>query len=87
MKDKYYVYLVSFGLHMYLGARIGLQVNYTRKIQHFAANLVPLLFSASQNCNCHGTLEVCKMNKLHVLVCDRLGGRWRGEDAKGNEFV
>ncbi|CAN0429622.1 unnamed protein product [Ascophyllum nodosum] len=34
------------------------EVNYTRKIQHFAANLVPLLFSASQNCNCHGTLEL-----------------------------
>ncbi|CAM9977817.1 unnamed protein product, partial [Ascophyllum nodosum] len=34
------------------------KVNYTRKIQHFAAYLVPLLFSPSQNCNCHGTLEL-----------------------------
>ena len=34
------------------------QVNYTRKVQHFAAYLVPLLFSPSKECNCRGTLEV-----------------------------
>lgn len=34
------------------------QVNYTRKVQHFAAYLVPLLFTPSKECNCRGTLEV-----------------------------
>lgn len=34
------------------------QVNYTRKVQHFAAYLVPLLFSPSKDCDCRGTLEV-----------------------------
>lgn len=34
------------------------QVNYTRKVQHFAAYLVPLLFTPSGDCNCKGTLEV-----------------------------
>ncbi|CAM9649289.1 unnamed protein product [Ectocarpus sp. 12 AP-2014] len=34
------------------------KVNYTRKVQHFAAYLVPLLFRPSPDCNCAGTLEL-----------------------------
>ncbi|CAM9242543.1 unnamed protein product [Sphacelaria rigidula] len=34
------------------------KVNYTRKVQHFAAYLVPLLFSPSPGCDCNGTLEL-----------------------------
>lgn len=34
------------------------QVNYTRKVQHFAAYLVPLLFTPTGDCDCRGTLEV-----------------------------
>ncbi|CAB1096207.1 unnamed protein product [Ectocarpus sp. CCAP 1310/34] len=34
------------------------QVNYTRKVQHFAAYLVPLLFRPSPDCYCTGTLEL-----------------------------
>ncbi|CAN0135473.1 unnamed protein product, partial [Discosporangium mesarthrocarpum] len=34
------------------------KVNYTRKIQHFAAYLVPLIFPTSVECHCKGTLEL-----------------------------
>ncbi|CAM9803260.1 unnamed protein product [Ectocarpus fasciculatus] len=34
------------------------KVNYTRKVQHFAAYLVPLLFAPSPDCHCAGTLEL-----------------------------
>ncbi|CBN74986.1 conserved unknown protein [Ectocarpus siliculosus] len=34
------------------------KVNYTRKVQHFAAYLVPLLFRPSPDCHCTGTLEL-----------------------------
>ncbi|CAM9737457.1 unnamed protein product [Pylaiella littoralis] len=34
------------------------KVNYTRKVQHFAAYLVPLLFTPSKDCDCTGTLEL-----------------------------
>ncbi|CAM9613899.1 unnamed protein product, partial [Laminaria digitata] len=34
------------------------KVNYTRKVQHFAAYLVPLLFTPSPDCHCTGTLEL-----------------------------
>lgn len=44
--------------------RLLLQVNYTRKVQHFAAYLVPLLFSPSHECNCRGTLEVWGLDKI-----------------------
>lgn len=48
----------------------GGQVNYTRKVQHFAAYLVPLLFSPSPDCDCKGTLEVrpCVLPLLSFLL-------------------
>jgi len=33
------------------------KVNYTRKVQHFAAYLIPLVFKVPAGCNCSGTLE------------------------------
>jgi len=42
-----------------LTTRISLfKVNYTRKFQHFAAYLVPLLINPPQSCNCSGPLEL-----------------------------
>jgi dolichol kinase len=33
------------------------KVNYTRKVQHFMAYLVPLIVQTPESCNCEGTLE------------------------------
>lgn len=44
------------------------QVNYTRKVQHFAAYLVPLLFKPSADCHCAGTLEVCCAYHIFFLL-------------------
>lgn len=53
------------------------QVNYTRKVQHFAAYLVPLLFTPSVNCDCKGTLEVGSTSRAFVSSWFPLDLNWR----------
>lgn len=50
------------------GSRVNwFKVNYTRKIQHFAAYLIPLVFKVPDSCHCRGTLETAWGQWITIL--------------------